>query len=191
MVAGTGTFVETILMENQLAPAARATMLFQNGNFNDALKEYAHLLVTNPGSGYLYAMLGLCYHRLNKPEDAEAVVKKGMEEDSSHAGLYYVASCIRLKMNDTVAAEKFLLEALRLRPDDPDYHGVLSRLQNDRKEWQTGLETAKKGLSFQETHHECFEQSRRAMKKLGLIKGGFRETLLNRFSVILRFLRSE
>jgi predicted Zn-dependent protease len=135
-------------------------------------------------------MLGLCYHRLDKPEDAEAVVKKGMQEDSSHAGLYYVASCIRLKMNDAIAAENFLHEALRLKPDDPDYHGVLSRLQNNRKEWQAGLETAKKGLSLQALHHECLEQSRRAMKKLGLIKGGYRARLFSFFSRLSRFRRS-
>jgi len=88
-----------------------------------------HILVT----------LGRCYMKMDKPEDAKVLFQKAIKIDPQHAQSRSWLARAALVMGDLITARQAAIEAVRLKPDDPDYGILLGYICWQQKDYASAV----------------------------------------------------
>jgi tetratricopeptide (TPR) repeat protein len=73
---------------------------------------------------------------------------------------------VKLQRDDLASARQAIEEALRLDPEDSDYHGLRALIYLRAQRWQEALEAANEGLTHDPTHQGCLNHRAMALVKL-------------------------
>lgn len=144
----------------------RAGILFQQGRYKEALKEYSQLLALDPDSGHIYGMMALCLLREDKYAEAEELIAKAISLEPVNPFLHYNAAIIQLQQDRLDPAETYIQEAIRLDPNDADFFAVLSGIHLSRRDWQKCLDAANHGLGLDPENVICLNRRATALIKL-------------------------
>src|SRR5262249_13736238 len=80
---------------------------------------------------------------------------------------HYALARALMERNRLEAASGAILEAVRLEPQDPDYHGLKAAIFLQREMWQDALAAAETGLQMDAEHVTCNNLRAMALVKLG------------------------
>ncbi len=145
----------------------RAFLLYNQGNFEAAAKEFRQTLAEMPEMALAHAFLSLCLSNLDQnkeaTEEAQAAIFHDPEESSGHFALakaFY-------GRNRFKEAEGALQEAIRLAPHESYHYALLSSLKMQQSDWQGGLDAAEMGLEFEPEDPACNNLKAMALVKLG------------------------
>lgn len=81
-----------------------------------------------------YVLKGSCLDYLGKSKQSIKLFKKGIRKFGEHYLLYYNLGVSYYKVRDLSKAEDALLEAIRVKPDHPGSHFILSSLMADQNQ---------------------------------------------------------
>lgn len=148
----------------------KAQLLFAQSRFDLAEKELRGSLASDPEDWLSHALLAFALLRQDKAEDAiaEARAAIGYMPDAAYA--HYVLALSLSESKDAKlrrTARAAAAEALRLEPEDPDYHGLLGWLDLSEKRWQDALANAERALSLDPEHVQGANIRAQALVKLG------------------------
>ncbi len=120
------------VQNNQLAVfEKRSYQFYQEGRFEDAIKDLNEAIKLNPesSSGYLNN-IAMCYLALEKNDKAEEYFIKSIEKDAKNINAYGGLGEIYLKTNSTAKAKDIYTKLLALNPGDVNAKNKLDSLNN-------------------------------------------------------------
>jgi tetratricopeptide (TPR) repeat protein len=145
----------------------RAILLVQQGRHEQAITELRQSLTADPHDPYPHALLGLCFAKLEKFQDATAEAQQAIHLSPDFPFAHYVHASIlhdRHRNDEALAA---INEALRLDASDADYFALLSNIHIDEKHWREALDAAERGLHLDSEHVACTNLRAIALVRLG------------------------
>jgi len=115
------------------------------GKMGEAMQAFQKAIDLS-GGRYAWAQFGLGYalYLENKPDEAEPIIRRGLEVDGNSPDGHAILGLVLLRLNRPDEAEKSAREALLRKPDFADAYLVLSDaygLKRDYREQLQGLDT--------------------------------------------------
>ncbi len=140
-----GTILK-IMPDNGEAYKFIADYYYQTKDYDRAFINIRNSLIFSPGDLSSYAILALIYEKLGKMDSAIKIIDSAINKNPRFSdGLYTKA--LLLKKVDTSAAKSLLGQALKLSPENPQYHielGDILYSEGDvngaREEWERAYE---------------------------------------------------
>ena len=148
------------------AHLARARLLFQQKRFPLAEQELGRAMQEEPESAEALAMLALCRSHTGTFSEAYAILKQAVAQAPDWDYVFYIEAVILIKFDNFPGAIHAIKQALRLNPQDPDYHAILSDLLSIQEKWPEALAAAKQGLALNAEHVDCLNARTRALTGL-------------------------
>lgn len=154
----------------------RGVLLFQQGRYDDADREFRAALAGEPGHAAAHAMLALCLLRRknNDPRGESTALAEATAEAGQAIGTapfepfgHYAMACVLFERDRHEEAELAAGEALRLDARNPDYFRLLGAIRFDRRRWAEALWAAEQGLAVEPDHAGCGNLRAMALVKLG------------------------
>ena len=132
----------------------RAWVLFDLQRWEDAERELREAMVFNPGAGTPHAAIAWCLAKRDlKAALAETESALGLEPELAYA--HYTRGHLLVDASRLEAALQSAQEALRLRPENPDYCALLARVWLAKRQWKKALQAPTAGLRFDARHEGC------------------------------------
>ncbi len=99
---------------------AHGTNLYENGEYESAVKDFTAVIALVPKSSGAYFNRGLSYRRQHRIEDAISDFTTAIEIYSKHPGYYFERCNSRIVNNNFKGAIADCSEAIRLSPTEPE-----------------------------------------------------------------------
>jgi tetratricopeptide (TPR) repeat protein len=145
----------------------RGMVLFQQGRFDLAGREFRRALADDPDDATGHAFLALCLaHGAEKPE-ALREAGEAVRLDPGEALGHYVRGVVLRDLGQLPDAEGSAREAVRLDPDDPNHFALLSSIALQRRNWSEALAAAEQGLALDPEHGLCTNLRALSLVNLG------------------------
>jgi Flp pilus assembly protein TadD len=167
----------------------RGIFLYRQKRFAMAADEFRRELSAEPNQARTHSMLCLSLLNSKRRDEAEFEGRRAIELDPNLAFAYYAMSFValssgrhpprfgfainrrhlqtRAKVELLRASKKFLVEAVRLDPTQPDYFGQLAAVEFDLGRFKHALAAAERGLSASPVHEQCADMRARTLDRLG------------------------
>jgi tetratricopeptide (TPR) repeat protein len=172
------------------ANLARAIALFHQGRYDRMEAEARAELARDPDDPEALTWLGLALFKLQREEEALAVLADAIRLKPDHADAHYVrarvlwwrstikwlAAGVMATYGESLAqqaremaqqCEEALAEAMRLNPDSTEYLEFLASLRREQGRFDEGLATAERGLVLDPQHAGCLTNRALLLAKLG------------------------
>lgn len=143
----------------------QASILFEQGRFEDALELYQNLLMENPDDVDCLCQAARCLLRLEMYGKASEYVSAAVGAAPDYAYAYYLQAHIFLSRKLPEEARRSIATALELSPTDPDYLVMLGRIESHHSDWIAVLEVADSALEASPHHLDA-----RVLKASALVK---------------------
>lgn len=125
-----------------------ATTSFLQGDFLGAAHHFRQVARHDPRRAGAFINLGAIYNRLDRPQDAVAMLRRGLQLDPERAEGYYNLGLVYRRIGqDDLAAEAYA-EAVRLRPDMADAHYNLANVLLEANRFSEAVEHYQKALDL-------------------------------------------
>jgi tetratricopeptide (TPR) repeat protein len=172
------------------ANLARAIALFHQGRYDRMEAEARAELARDPDDHEALTWLGLALFKLQREEEALAVLADAIRLRPDHADAHYVRA--RVLWHKSVGkrlmaamlsmfgeslstesraleqqCEEALAEALRLNPGFTEYHDFLADIRREQGRFDEGLAAAERGLALDPNHVNCLFNRAMLLEKLG------------------------
>ena len=128
-------------MNKELAELDR---LFKLNKFDDVISITTKLIKKKDKIAPYYNLLGISLDNIGKTYKAEKIFIEAIKNDIKEISYYSNLSRILIKQNKLKDAEKFLNDALKVKPDDTYCLIEFGKLKNLQKKFTQGLEFFKK-----------------------------------------------
>jgi tetratricopeptide (TPR) repeat protein len=158
----------------------RAWHLYRLHRHGAAIEATMEYLAKYPESAEAQCILALCHgkekRRAASIEAGKAAV--GFMPDWSYP--HYVLSLTSFWFDDYNLSLRALSEALRINPEDPDYHDLLASIHYEKGMFRTARECAENGLTYDPEHVGCLYRLGACLfeeKRLKEAEDVFRESL--------------
>jgi len=139
----------------------------QVGRYDEAVAELGRGLAADPNDAQLHALSAHCLLELKRfpeaTEEAETAVR--LAPDQSFP--FYVLARVWQERNHADRAMTAIGEAIRIEPEDADYHAFRSALHLYASRWAQALAAAETGLQLDAQHVQCNNLRAMALVKLG------------------------
>lgn len=115
-------------------------------------------LAKYPESAEAHCILALCHGKEKRraPSLQAAKAAVGFKPDWSYP--HYVLSLTSLWFDDHQLSPRALSEALRINPEDPDYHDLLASIHYQKGMYRTARRCAENGLAYDPEHVGCLHR---------------------------------
>jgi tetratricopeptide (TPR) repeat protein len=123
--------------------AALGESYFMSGKTEKALADFQSLIALDP-SAASYAFMGLAYRHLGRFDEARKYFQDGLKKDPHNASCLFNLGYIAERQGNPVAAEKFLMAALRSDPALPEAILELANLRIAGKKYEEAAELLRK-----------------------------------------------
>ena len=113
----------------------------------EAIKEFEAELAINPGHAGTYYRLADAYTRVLRWDEAERLLQQSIWLDATASGPYVLMGKVLLKKNEAVLAERSLLHAIRMDPNNFIAHNLLGqsyRMQGRTAQAENELQLSEK-----------------------------------------------
>jgi tetratricopeptide (TPR) repeat protein len=147
--------------------ATRATMLMQVRRYDEAVAELRRALAAEPNEAELHALLAYCLLELDSLEEATSEAEAAVGLAPHFAFPFYVLARVWQERNHPDRAMTAIDEAIRINPEDADYHAFKAGLHYNASRWRDALSEAETGLHFDAEHVQSNNLRAMALVKLG------------------------
>jgi len=103
-----------------------ARFLMQEKRYEDAVPWLIRAMKSAPGHGGIRGDLATCYARLNRPRDAERVLKEWLAENPDNAEAHLILGSVLFGCGHIDPGMAYMRRSIELAPDSPDAWHVLS-----------------------------------------------------------------
>ncbi len=145
----------------------RARILMDQDRYEDAKRELAGLMASDPDESFPHSLMALCH--LNTGQRAEALKEAGrgiaLEPDSSYA--HYVQSAVYVDMGAAKKAEMAAREAVSLDPYFASGYAMLACAYGMQGQWRLSLKATDEGLAIDPDDASCLRFRAQALSMLG------------------------
>ncbi len=145
----------------------RGLILFQQGRYDLAEREFRRSLGESPDFAMSHALLALCLSHVDRDEDALREADEAIRIEPDRAYCHYVRGQVLCGLGRLKEAEASLREAIALDPDDARSFGVLAHVHMSSRRWNDALETAEQGLAIDPENSLCTNVRAMALTQLG------------------------
>ncbi|PSB51358.1 tetratricopeptide repeat protein [Chamaesiphon polymorphus] len=153
-------------MQTSINPEAldRAWFLLQNNRFDRSEQEIRKHLSENPDDAFAHALLATCLVDLSRHSEAIKSAEQAISIEPDNGRMYWTLGCIYIRLRNGDLAEKYLLEAICLEPENPYFHASLSELcwkrsddsklsyEKKKNFLEQGSKAGRKGLEIEPNH---------------------------------------
>jgi Tfp pilus assembly protein PilF len=145
----------------------RGLILFEQGRYADAEREFRASLGNDPHDAMAHAYLSLALLEQDKFEPATMEARQAIviSPDLDFAHYAYARAMHQRNRDDEAAAS--IAEAIRLDPWNANYHGTLGAIRLSQSDWKSALHAADQGLSLDPRHPMCLNVRAIAQTHLG------------------------
>jgi tetratricopeptide (TPR) repeat protein len=145
----------------------KAARLYELSRFTDVERELLDLLRDEAQNACAHSLLSQARLALGRKDDALASAKQAvvLQPDSAHG--YYALSHAFYSLDMQVNALRAIQEAIRIDPNNADYHCLLACFRSNTFDWSGMLEASNNGLQHDPHHLNCLEQRFQALQQLG------------------------
>ena len=109
-----------------------AIFLFQEGRTDEAVHEFERLFKENPGDRSMRTNLVLAYRAMRRAADADKVLEKALKENPKDLDALQQRGEVLIGSGKYAEAEADLNQVLRFKPDQPEIHYLLAKLNQAR-----------------------------------------------------------
>jgi Flp pilus assembly protein TadD len=156
------------MAENEVnADLERGRTLLEHGRHDLAEKHLRLAVAREPDSWYAHYLLAATLRCMNRGAEAVKEANEAIRLAPYVAACHYARALALDQAELLDEADGAIREALRLDPEDPDFHAILASLHNQRQRWKEGLTAATAGLKFDPEHIECLHQQSLSLRAMG------------------------
>lgn len=132
----------------------RASVLYDQGNYEGALKEYQLALADDPNCARTHAMIACCYEQLSKAHDALQFAKKAVALDPEYSLAYHILgrSLYMHRGHLDKEVKDAFANAIKYDPMDVQSFSYMASIHSARREWKDALRWATDGLKRRPQH---------------------------------------
>lgn len=145
----------------------RGMALIEHSRLDQAVEEFKQALVEDPNDGMTHAMLALCFHDLNKLNEAEFHAAQAIHLDPEEGLPHHAYAAVLLKRNRIHEAMRACDEALRIDPENAAFWAMRATLFANLERWQDCLVACDFGLEADPAHVDCINKRAVALRMLG------------------------
>jgi stress-induced-phosphoprotein 1 len=123
----------SVINNQQTILEKRSFQYYQEGKFEEAIKDLNEAIKLNPGaqSGYLNN-IAMCYIGMNKDDKAKEYFNKSIENDSKNINAYGGLAELYLKEKNTQKAKEMYTKILSVNPQDQNARTKLDSLNRSK-----------------------------------------------------------
>ena len=126
----------------------RGIVLFQQGRYDLADREFRQELASDPDNPQAHAFLALCLSEQKRNDDALREADEAVRLEPDEAFGHYARGRILCDQERFKDAEAAAREAIRLDPVNAGYFGLLAGAEMGRRRWAEALDAAGRGLAI-------------------------------------------
>lgn len=134
----------------------RALTRFKLQNFEESLGDWIKALQYNPSSKKYNFNRALCEFNLHRYDEAESHLKDIINRWEDFSDAFSLLGEVKLNKKDTIQAEKYVEQSLKLNPYNADNWKVMAGISYNRKEWKKVDESTSKIISFDSRNSKAF-----------------------------------
>jgi tetratricopeptide (TPR) repeat protein len=128
-----------------------ATVCFLLNDLNGAVYHFLEVTRLDPQRAGAYINLGAVYNRLEKYDDAIAVLRKGIQLDNTRGEGYYNLGVVYRQRNQIDLAIQAYREATRINPRMADAHYNLANIYLEKEQYPLALAHYRHALELRPT----------------------------------------
>jgi tetratricopeptide (TPR) repeat protein len=151
-------------MSEQLAH--RAEFYFQQHRYVEAEKDYRALIQTEPDIVFFHTRLALTCWYNEKKEEAYRIAQTCISIDPTYDHAFYICAFLADQLHHEKESLTFIESAISLNPEEAEYLGFKAGMLMDKFKWETALEEANRGLSFDPENLTCLNIRAKCLHKL-------------------------
>jgi tetratricopeptide (TPR) repeat protein len=151
-------------MSEQLAH--RAEFYFQQHKYLEAEKDYRALIQTEPDIAFFHTRLALSCWYNQKKEEAYQIAQNCISIDPTYDHAFYICAFLADQLHRERESLKFIETAISLNPEEAEYMGFKAGMLMDKFKWESALEEANRGLSFDPENLTCLNIRAKCLHKL-------------------------
>jgi Flp pilus assembly protein TadD len=121
---------------------------FENGNLQEAVKQFSIAIKENPKRDAAYVLRGLAYGSLGDYSKAIADFTQAIKLDPNDAGAYRMRGFIYLKFEDNAKALSDFSRAIRINPNDAVSYSMRAVIFNLSGDFQSAMQDARKACDL-------------------------------------------
>ncbi|MGP0069356.1 MAG: tetratricopeptide repeat protein [Isosphaeraceae bacterium] len=145
----------------------RGIVLFQQGRYDLADREFRQELASDPDNPQAHAFLALCLSEQKRNDDALREADEAVRLEPDEAFGHYARGRILCDQERFKDAEAAAREAIRLDPVNAGYFGLLAGAEMGRRRWAEALDAAGRGLAIDPEDPGCTNLRAMALVQLG------------------------
>lgn len=158
----------------------KALALYRHRRYAPAREELGRELAEQPNSSYAHALMALCYAAESNCVAGRAAAEAAITAEPTSAFAHYSLAWVLYRDTTFASARRAdlhfcsnkvqdrrrralkrakasLQEALKLKPDNADYHGLLAFVLHDMGQYRKSLVSARQGLAIDPQHSESLK----------------------------------
>lgn len=144
-------------------------MLFAQGRYELALREFQLALADDPNDAMAHAFMALCLMQQKQYEPASRSAAQAIGAAPDLPFAHYVAASVFQERRRFKEAERAIGEAIRLDPYTAAFHGMAAMLRVAASDWNGALDRATGGLAIDPDDDMCRNARALALVKLGRV----------------------
>ncbi|MEM6319197.1 MAG: tetratricopeptide repeat protein [Bacteroidota bacterium] len=144
----------------------RGNILFHQGRYQAAEKEYFKILAEDPNNPFALAMVAQCYLETNRKKEALDFAHRAVKASPDSPTLYSVLAQCQLYNYQLDEAMRTVQSGQQLDPGNSDFFLLKSQIAFRREDWATALAEAENGLEIDPEEVNLINLRARALVKL-------------------------
>jgi tetratricopeptide (TPR) repeat protein len=145
----------------------RGIVLYQQGRYDLADREFRQELATAPEHSLAHAFLAICLSAQDQDEDALREADEAVRLDPEEAFCHFARGQVLRDQDRLKDAKAAVEEAIRLDPVNAGYFGLLASVEIGRRRWAEALDAADRGLALDPENRVCTNLRAMALVQLG------------------------
>lgn len=150
---------------------ARALLLYDQKNYQNAISEFRQALKEDPEDSQAHRLLAMSLSLEGQHKEAIREIKYLLGKYPNDEDVLHVAGLIHFNNKRDGDAEKFIKASLAIFPDHADGHLILSYIAERREKWKQMRDHAQAALNLEPEHVRALIALARAKSELSDQKG--------------------
>lgn len=148
----------------------RAWLLFQHGQYEEALKAARQMLAENPEDVEMLAVTALSLSETDQHKEAEQTAQELVSVAPDIGLAHSVLAAVRAQRGKIKDALVSIREAIRLDPENPNYYAFEANLYARDPNWKKVLECSEHALALDPEHVDSLNLRSMALANLGRVE---------------------
>lgn len=146
---------------------SRAQILLDQARYDLAAQELGQVIAASPDNAHAFALLARCQSHLKMPQQALKSARHAIHLAPDYPYSHYMLAYVLDRQKAYLLAEKAVLDAVRISPENVSYFALLSQVRVHRGNWKGAVEAAENGLRLNALNATCAGMRAFALIKLG------------------------